>query len=179
TGGPVDLGGMDLLLVNGDDTSTIAHREYTRFRLVGTVSDAGVATNVLPAGGYMVAGRGDGGTLTLLVPVPDDALRLAWNTANTVQNGPADGVALLHYATGTVVDSVVYAGAPTTGTTTFTFATGVGDRTVNVAETRAADAGDIGNDAGAIARQPNGVDTNNNEADWRFVPTYTPGAANP
>lgn len=177
---PVDLGGLDLVLVNGGDSSTIAHREYSRFHLIATVDDAGVPANVLPAGGYFVFGRGDGGTLNLLAPVPDSALRLSFPNSDTVQNGPADGVGLLHYASGQLLDSVVYEPVATTEQTTFTVATGVGDRTYNFAEGNApTTAADITTDAGAIARQPNGMDTDNNNADFKFVIPYTPGSANP
>ena len=177
---PVDLGGIELLLVNGNaGASAFGRREYARFRLVNSLNDAGVLTNVLPPGGYFVAGRGDGGTLTLLAPVPDDALRITWGTSNVVENGPADGVGILHYATGTLLDSVAYVQSATLDTN-FTIATGVGDRPFNFAETRATDAGDIGTDAGAsLGRQPNGSDTNNNEADVRLIGPITPGSANP
>jgi len=180
---PVDLGGLELVLVNGDDSSTIAHREYSRFRLVNTLNDAGVLTNVLPAGGYFVAGRGDGGaggaTMQLLVPVPDDALRITWGIGNVVQNAPTDGVGLVHYATGTMVDSVMYVAPVGTQVSTFTIATGVGDRSFTFAEGNTYAPGDIGFDAGVIARQPNGTDTNSNSADWLFVIPYTPGGPNP
>jgi lamin tail-like protein len=179
SGASVDLGGLELVLVNGGDTAPI-HREYNRFRLINAANDAGVKTAVLPAGGYFVLGRGDAGVLTLLVPVPDDALRMTFSSADTVQNGVADGVGLLHYATGTLVDSVVYEPIVANEITTFTVATGVGDRTFNFAEGNApTTAADISSDAGAIVRQPNGTDTNNNNADFRFVIPYTPGSANP
>jgi len=32
---------------------------------------------------------------------------------------------------------------------------------------------------GSVARSPNGQDTGDDEADWAFVSTPTPGAANP
>ncbi|HYV43563.1 MAG TPA: lamin tail domain-containing protein, partial [Myxococcaceae bacterium] len=177
---PVDLGALDLVLVNGLDTSTIAHREYSRFHLIGTVDDAGVPANLLQAGGYMVFGRGDGGTLTLLAPVPDSALRMSFPNTDTIQNGFADGVGILHYASGQLLDSVVYEPIATTEQTTFTVATGVGDRTYNFAEGNApTTASDITSDAGVIAREPNGTDTGNNNADFQFVIPYTPGSANP
>ncbi len=83
---------------------------------------------------------------------------------NNIQNGKPDGVAIVDTSTNLVIDALSYGGALGTP---YNFVEG----TPLVAE-------DSNTVAGALMRDPNGVDTNNANGDWKFSTTLTPGGAN-
>jgi hypothetical protein len=88
------------------------------------------------------------------------------------QNGAPDGVALIDTATGALLDALSYEGAITAAT--------IGSATYNLVEgtvlpTSVADSNTI---TGSLIRDPDGQDTNDAAADWRFTTTVTKGAAN-
>ncbi len=148
--------------------------EYVEIKNIGTAS--------ADLSGYslqLINGTGGGAAqyqlfaLPAVTLVPGEYYVVCGNAANVancdfdvspdtdlVQNGAPDAVALLFGTT--IVDTVSYegnTGAPYTETT----------------GTSAADSNTV---VGSIARCPDGVDTDVNNADFTFVSTITPGAAN-
>jgi hypothetical protein len=83
---------------------------------------------------------------------------------NNIQNGDPDGVAIVDISTNTVVDALSYGGALGTP---YNFVEGT--------PTTAKDSNVAG---GALIRDPNGLDTNNANGDWKFSSTLTPGGPN-
>jgi hypothetical protein len=182
-GQAADLANVVLLLVNGDNT-TSPRREYLRFPLSAVTDAGGNPVTSLPAGGYIVAGSS---AYLAVTPLPASALRLtiaATGTspgANIVQNG-ADGIGLLDDASGTLLDAVFYKGGDTddgSGGPIFTIATSGGDKQLNFLEGNIALARDLATGSDSIGRAPNGADTNNNNYDFVYSATGSPGAANP
>ena len=154
----VDLFGLEVVLVNGGVTPGL---EYARI-------DLSPLGSILP-GGYLVLGGP-------LVPVAPPAVKLTpsgWASSNRIQNGPSDAVILWDTLGRRVVDAVTYAG--------------VLHRAVIAGETAELDAtegiagapADSNSVPGSIGRSPNGVDTGQNGADFKFISTLTPGTANP
>jgi hypothetical protein len=87
------------------------------------------------------------------------------------QNGP-DGAALIDAAGGTLLDALSYEGAievATIGSQTYNLVEGT-QLPVSVADSTTTD--------GALARIPNGRDTNDAASDWTFSTTVTRGEAN-
>lgn len=148
TAGTIDLTAFSVWLVNGADGGL--------YRTVD-LADAGL----LGAGKYAVIASS-----STLATVPVNAVRIPVGvSSNLIQNGP-DGVALVVTATSQIVDSVSYGGETIMNGTT-SLKEGTGSVTALVDDP----------DGGAIARVPNGVDTNQTANDW--VPTpRTPGTAN-
>lgn len=149
---PIDLTGVALVLVNGSNST-----EYARVALSGTLAPGAYA---------VVANSG--------VTVPSGVAR--FNIANdSVQNGAPDGVALINTTDGSLLDALSYEGSIRMATIT-----GVTGR-VDLVEgsALASTVADSNTAAGSLARVPNGGDTNDANADWRFVTMPTPGAANP
>ncbi|RYZ38639.1 MAG: lamin tail domain-containing protein, partial [Myxococcaceae bacterium] len=175
-----DLSDVLLLFVNGNSSAT-PRKEYLRFALSDVKDAAGNAATSLPAGGYLVAApQPFFDTVTL----PAGTLRLvikgaSANTPNAdvIENGVSDGIGLVQNATGTLIDSVVYESG--TLNTTFTIATAAGDKTLNFEEGTRTSASDSNANVGSLQRVPNGNDTNNNDVDFKFVGTLTPGAPTP
>jgi hypothetical protein len=88
------------------------------------------------------------------------------------QNGAPDGVALVDTASGTLLDALSYEGeihAATIDGQTFDLVEGTALAS-NVADSNTV--------AGSLSRLPDGTDTNDAGADWKFTTTATPGAAN-
>lgn len=83
--------------------------------------------------------------------------------AADAQNGAPDGVALVDTVSGTTLDALSYEGA----------IPALVEGTPLPAEV--ADSNTV---TGSLARIPDGSDTNDAAADWRFTATVTPGAAN-
>jgi len=88
------------------------------------------------------------------------------------QNGAPDGIALVDADGGALLDALSYEGAITSAT--------IGGATYSLVEgtvlpTDVADSNTVG---GSLSRIPNGTDTNDAAADWRFTTTVTRGAAN-
>ena len=155
TSAPINLTGHALVLINGSNSATYA-----------TV-DLGPA-GTLAAKGYLVVGAAT-------VTVPAGVLKLGFaGAADQVQNGAPDGIALINKATGTLVDALSYEGAMPMATVT-----GLAAKVSLVEGTllpiTIADSNMV---AGSVCRLPNGVDTNDAAADWKFSATPTPGAAN-
>ncbi len=88
------------------------------------------------------------------------------------QNGAPDGAALVDSTAGTLLDALSYEGeirSATIGGSTFDLVEGTA---------LAATTADSNTENGSLARLPDGQDTNDAAADWRFTTTPTPGAAN-
>jgi len=108
----------------------------------------------LAPGQYLVIG-----TASMLGSVAPGALTMSlFDPDNNVQNGAPDGMVLKDGAT--VLDGLAYEGTMA----------GVGEGSAGPA--------DSGGTSGSIGRQPGGVDTDDNGADFSFSSTTTPGAAN-
>ncbi len=151
TGGTLDLSNVAIVLV--DTTS-----EYGRVDLSGT----------LAAGKYLLAASpnvtvGDAGAGVMRVSLPA--------SSNALRNGTA-AVGLLDKAKGTLLDAFSYGGS-VNGVTV----NGVAAK-LNFVEGTAAVAVDSNTANGSLSRIPNGADSNNANADWKFSSTSTPGAAN-
>jgi len=165
TAASIDLTDVALILVNGNGTPA----EYKRFPLV--------AAGSIAAGGYLVIGAAAvvpmGAGVKYTPPVGAGANQ--WPATDAVQNGgtaiapPGDGIILVNTATMTVIDKLAYEGPITVTITGF----GSIDLVEGTTVTAAADGG-----AGAIARIPNGMDSNNAVVDWASTTTLTPGIAN-
>ena len=88
------------------------------------------------------------------------------------QNGAPDGIALVDTDGGALLDALSYEG-PITGAV-------IGGATYSLVEGTVlpADVADSNTVDGSLSRIPNGTDTNDASADWRFTTTVTRGAAN-
>ena len=158
TSAEVDLWGVAVVLLNGGVTPG---QEYARVEL----SPVGV----VPRGTCLaVAGPS--------VAVPASGLKYTppgWELSNRIQNGPNDAVLLWDTLGKRVVDTVTYAGvlhrAVIAGETT----------EVDATEGAAGAPADNNSAVGSLSRTPNGQDTGQNGADFKFTPTLTPGAPNP
>jgi len=156
TGAAVSLADYDLVLVNGNNSTT-----YLTYDL----SPAGTLAN----GQYLVVGSS---TVTPAM----GALKLDFaNAQDNIQNGAPDGVALVNKTTGQLVDALSYEGSITAATVT-----GVAGM-VSLVEGTALDPAtklDSNTVDGSLSRLPNGTDTDNANSDWVFSSTPTPGAPN-
>ncbi|NOK18439.1 hypothetical protein HMI50_15590 [Corallococcus carmarthensis] len=176
-----DLTNVKLVFVNGDSTAN-PRIEYLSFNLADTKDAQGNAVTSLPAGGYIVAAPEPYFTTATL---PAGTLRLIIKTSSgastdIIQNGFGDGVGLLDNAAGTLLDSVFYeTPASNPQNSTFTITTAVGPKSLNFEEGTRTVAADSNSAAGSLQRSPNGNDSNNNNADFAFVGTVTPGAPTP
>lgn len=155
TSGAYPLTGLAVQLVNGANSTTYA-----------TVQLASAGS--LPAGGFLVvAGAG--------VTVPGSAIKVTsgWTT-DAIQNGSPDGVALVNATAMTVMDALSYEGSITAA-----MLTGI-STPVSLVEGTALSAtvADSNTVAGALCRMPDGQDTDNAAADWKFCATATPGMQN-
>jgi hypothetical protein len=88
------------------------------------------------------------------------------------QNGAPDGIALVDTDGGALLDALSYEGAITSAT--------IGGATYSLVEGTVlpTDVADSNTVDGSLSRVPNGTDTNDAAADWRFTTTVTRGAAN-
>lgn len=88
------------------------------------------------------------------------------------QNGAPDGIALVDTDGGALLDALSYEGAITSAT--------IGGATYSLVEGTVlpTDVADSNTVDGSLSRIPNGTDTNDAAADWRFTTTVTRGAAN-
>jgi hypothetical protein len=122
----------------------------------------------LHAGGYLVvAGAG--------VAVPLDALKLTpagWESTNRIQNGPCDALMLFDTIGKRVIDTVSYGGPLHRAV----LAGEAGER--DATEGTAGAPADSNTVVGSLGRFPDGQDTGQNGADFRFSPRVTPGAPN-
>lgn len=153
TNAAIDLAGARLVFVNGSNAT-----EYRRFDF-GAVS--------IPAGGYVVVG---GAAVAANVTAPSAFFDIGAAT-DAIQNGAPDFVLLIG-VDGSLIDALAYEGAaPALTIDGITYAA---DQIVEGTATTAADAGLLG----SIARLPDGSDTGNDDFDFAFTATATPGAAN-
>jgi lamin tail-like protein len=92
--------------------------------------------------------------------------------AADLQNGAPDGLALIDTDGGALLDALSYEGSITGAV--------VGDTTYSLVEGTAlpSDVADSNTVDGSLSRIPNGSDTNDAAADWRFTTSVTRGAAN-
>jgi hypothetical protein len=163
----VPLSGLTLVFINGN-----GGRTYRKVEL-GAATDG-----VLNPGEYLVVGpplvidplAGRAGVKTLQLNPNASTL------TNLIENGAPDAVAIYSAALDGFIDALSYEGsvvnATIEGTTTTVFA--------RVQEGEASTAGLVDSNTvqGTVCRDPQGRDTNNNAADFRVVPTPTPGAVN-
>lgn len=151
---PVALGNYELAFIDGAD---------------GLSYGNGPLSGVLPPGQYLVIG-----SLSVTSALPPGVQGLPLPSDNFIQNGAPDGIAIVNLVTTQLVDAISYEGSitiaaipPLTGVQSLVegtpIPTGVADSTTA---------------AGSLARIPNGTDTDNAAADWRFTSTPTPGAPN-
>jgi len=152
-----DLTGLAVVLINGSATPSI----YRTYALSGS----------LPGRAYLVLA-----TPTVTVPAGTLVAPLA-GARDNVQNGgttatdPGDAIALIDTATGTVLDALSYESAITAPVV-------MGGPAVSLVAGRRTTAADSNTREGAVARIPNGADTGDDQTDWIFTPTPTPGAEN-
>lgn len=153
----VDLGGIAVILVNGANSTSYATID---------LSGAGV----LPAHGYLVVAGAN-------VTPATGALKVdpGWTGTDKIQNGSPDGVALVDTGAQTVIDALSYEGAITAAVLP-NFPAPVSLVEGTVLPTATADSNTTD---GSLCRQPDGTDTDNANADWKFCATKSPGAANP
>jgi hypothetical protein len=150
--GPVNLGGVEIILANGND---------------GTIYNSIPLSGTLAAGGYLVAASaGVTGIDPGAVVVP-----LAAADGN-IQNGP-DGIALYDKPSATLLDALSYEGQLT--------AVMVDGKTVSFVSGTAPTASDTAppsTPVRAMVRLPNAQDSGDDNADWGATIVLTPGAAN-
>ncbi|TQF09572.1 hypothetical protein FJV41_43920 [Myxococcus llanfairpwllgwyngyllgogerychwyrndrobwllllantysiliogogogochensis] len=182
-----DLSDLRLVLVNGESTAT-PRREYSLFDLSNVTDAAGTSVTSLPAGGYLVAAPAPfftnnplPGVLRLVIATPPPANA----NENIIQNGTGDGIGLVKFSTGTMVDTIFYEtpapippAPPVLHNPVFNILTGAGDLALSFVEGTRTLASDSGSTAGSLQRVPNGGDTNDNNADFVFLPS-SPGAPTP
>ena len=156
TSAAVSLANLAVVLVDGGSGA-----EYARFEL----SAAGPS---LAPEQFLVVSNAN-------VVVPSDAIRLVpagVANADFIQNGAPDGVALIDTATGRVLDAFCYEGP----LSAVSIAGIVG--AISLVEMTAFPSADTNDNSSALARVPNGIDTNDAGSDWA-VRAPSPGAANP
>ena len=149
TASTLDLANVALVLVSSSS-------EYGRVDLAGPLGPGKYLLVASPN----VSGP-DAGVSRLPLPTSTNALR----------NGPA-AVGLLDKSTGTLLDALSYGGAVTAATVTGVM------MPRNFVEGMATPAVDSNSAAGSLSRLPNGADTNNATADFKFTTTPTPGKPN-
>ena len=153
----ISLANKQILLITGSDDSVYA-----------TID---LGTGMLPAGGYLVIAGAN-----VSVSAPATKLDPGW-TDNEIQNGAPDGIALVDNATHTLIDALSYEGAMTMVPLPGFPATPVPSLVEGtVLPTATADSNTA---EGSLCRSPNGQDTDNAVADWKFCATKTPGQPNP
>jgi hypothetical protein len=155
--GPISLANKQILLITGSDDSVYA-----------TID---LGTGMLAAGGYLVIAGAN-----VSVSAPATKLDPGW-TDNEIQNGMPDGIALVDNATHTLIDALSYEGAMTMVPLPGFPASPVPSLVEGtVLPTATADSNTTD---GSLCRFPNGQDTNNASADWKFCVTKSPGLPNP
>jgi hypothetical protein len=153
--GPVDLTGVFLVRVNGNNNQTYG----------GDIALQGT----LAAGEYLVVASS---TVAGIDPAAKVVLFSA--AQDNVQNGAPDAVALFDKANGKVLDSISYEGSIITA-----MISGVTYNLVSGTPTLAQDYGTMGSPPTvSMIRLPNGQDTGDDAADWSVTTIITPGAPN-
>jgi large repetitive protein len=160
TGAAINLNNVAVVLING--ATNLAYPTAT-----STIDLSSLGS--LPAGGYVVIAGAN-------IAVPAGVLKLdpGWTT-DAIQNGSPDGIALVDTATNTLIDALSYEGP-----ITMAEVPGIANPVSLVEGTVLANTvADSNTAVGSLCRSPNGKDTNNANADWKFCTTLTPGSANP
>ncbi|HEY5945811.1 MAG TPA: lamin tail domain-containing protein [Kofleriaceae bacterium] len=156
----VSLNNVAIVLINGSGSQ--AYPTATSTIDLSTLGS-------LPANGYLVIA---GASITVSPP----ALKLdpSW-TADEVQNGSPDGIALVNTSTNTLIDALSYEGS-----ITMAQVPGIANPVSLVEGTALSSAiVDTNTAIGALCRSPNGKDSDSANADWKLCTTLTPGTANP
>jgi len=153
-GGPVNLTGYKLVLVNGSNSTVYSTIDLS-------------AAGTLAAGGYLVVGSD---AALLLAPGSAKTISLGSGT-DYIQNGSPDGVALVSATA--LVDALSYEGSITAVTIPV-----IGVVSLVEAPVLSSSVADSNTVQGSLCRIPNGADTNHANSDWAFSTTPTPGAAN-
>lgn len=154
TSSAISLVGLQMSFINGSDQA-----EYRNVAL-----DSGGATTLAP-GEYLVLR-----TAAVVVPTGTKTIDLS-ASGGWLQNGP-DAIGILDTASGMLIDSVSYEDATTAGITSGGRVYREGGSTATLVDTN-----DLPLES--IARKTDGVDTDDNAADFEVTETITPGAANP
>lgn len=150
---PISLDGLAVLLVNAS-ASTVYGK--SPIALSGTLNP----------GAYLLLHS------TVFTPPSGCALTVSLGTAqNSLQNGAPDAVVVIRVADNTVIDAVSYEG--TTTAITYSGASVACTEGTGVPATES----DL-DELGSVSRLPNGTDTNDNSADFKFTTTPTPCKAN-
>lgn len=155
----IDLTNISVVFVNGSSTPS---PEYFVLPASARVN----LTGSLAPGGYIVVGNS-------AVTVPGGVTKINF-TDNTFQNGSPDAVALLDRSTNRLVDALSYEGSITNATINSVTGFNLVEGTA-LARTK----DDTGIGSVSIGRYPNGIDTDNTDADWQLSTTApTPGLPN-
>jgi cysteine-rich repeat protein len=154
SGGPLNLTGMSLVLVNGSNSTSY---------LTVDLSPAGM----LNAGQYLVVAS------NTVVVAPGAAVIHFAAASNNIQNGSPDGIAVVDTVNNKLVDALSYEGS-------ISMAAIAGLGTVSLVEgsvlpNAVADSNTV---VASLCRLPDGTDTNNAATDWALSSNPTPGAAN-
>ena len=156
TGAPVNLTGLQVILVNGGVNPA---KFYTTINLGNGVLDNGKYMLVAPAG----------------FPAPPGTAVVNFaQLTNQIQNGDPDGVALVDSVNKVVLDVLSYGGAITMAD----LGVALGTKSLVEGQALPANVKDSNANPGSLARLPDGTDQNNASTDWAFSKTPTPGAAN-
>ena len=147
------LDGLSVVLINGSGATSI----YGTYPLTGSL--AGHAYLMLASAAVVVP---VGTTVIVLAAVQN---------GGTVATDPGDAIALIDTATGAVIDALSYESAITAAVT-------MGGPAVALVAGRRTLAADSNTAVGSLARMPNGNDSADDQTDWVFTSTVTPGAAN-
>ena len=153
---PISLANKTIYLVNGADSTVYDTIDLTP---AGTLAPL----SYLVVAGATVAVTGANAT----------KLTTDW-THDAIQNGSPDGLALVDVSTTTLIDALSYEGAITAAQLPgFAAPVSLVEGTVlssSVADSNTTD--------GSLCRYPDGQDTDNANADWKFCAKPTPGAPN-
>jgi hypothetical protein len=147
----VPLDGLVLVMVNGKGGGAQIYKEV---ELKGT----------LGPGAYLLLHD------TSVVPPATCGLAISFGVDNLIQNGESDALVLVHKATNTAIDALGYEGS----VAAMTYGTG----TIATTEGTGTTAADSNTEDGSLVRFPNGTDSQNNDADFKYTKTPTPCADN-
>jgi large repetitive protein len=160
TGAAISLNNVALVLINGN-----GNQAYPTATSTIDLSSLGS----IPAMGYLVIAGAN-----IAVTAPALKLDPGW-TADEIQNGSPDGVALVNTSTNTLIDALSYEGS-----ITLAEVPGIANPISLVEGTVLSNATvDTNTGIGALCRSPNGKDSDSANADWKLCTTLSPGSANP
>jgi len=174
---PVDITKLRLVIVEGDAPATSPRRSSGSVYLSETRDANGAKVTSLPAGGYLVVASDQ---FFQRVPLPNGTLRLT--LPMRIPNGPekysgvvnGNGVGLMDTQTNTLIDTFFF--GPANNGTVFDINTPTGFTALDFREGTAWNGADKGYGRDSVHRLPNGVDRNDNNEDFVYLPDATPGA---